>query len=599
MFCYKRGIGKKDTLKNIDFLLSNDNKDILTSLSANFAAFRPYNGLYINNSNVLIENVFEEIKLKDKIYKMYQLESKSKSINCNECITNIDLNKNQIEYDIDGGVNYKKRLYFISDILCLDYEVFNNLNYNINFKAIPLVTYRKLYDMKTSQYIKFNQRKLKNGTMINISITEDINLYIKSNEFEFEKNAKFLNGVTHNSIIDQNVLVEDLYTPGDFTVKVKKGEKKLIHICFGLYDFNIQNIDFTNEYNNMLENIKNSSISIPEEFIEQKDLKILLDKFSIKDKFVNTLPYDKYASIDIIEKNVNTEESLNILIDNLKAIDGMYIVFERYKEASSQLINIRRYIKEIECQNRQDEKIMKKVVLLKLWYIEIVNRLLEKQDFLSNVYLDPIKEIIYEILDDKNIKIALGSLENICLTYNAVNIYEKILNLLNKKDEKINNVGIYILNVMKENYFNSSNNMFKKYIDDLSYDVFPEMIYTLSLSYPCFTETTSIKILDIIFKELYTPYGLRKYKKSDNVNDSLKVYPEYMAYFVKANLMQNGITDVSKKISYNLVKELIQEISKKINCGVNKVYDLKADIDTMPADLLANTEICRLYQMLT
>ncbi len=597
MFCYKRGIGKQESLKNIDFLASNINKNVLTSLSANFGSFKPYNGMYIKNSKILLENVFEEIELKDKIYKMYQLETNSKTITCDDNIMNINLNENKIEYDI-GSIYYNKKLYYKDDILCMDYEIENNLNYNIRFKVIPLLTNRTLYDMKTAQFIKFNQRKIKNGTVVNISITNDVNFYIKSNEFEFDKEVKFLSNVVHNDV-NGTKFQEDLYTPGKFLLKLKKGEKRIIHICFSTNDFDISSIDFDKEYKDSMNLLEKLNQNVPIEFTEQRDLQSLLNKFSFEDKLVNTLPYTNFTSIENIEKNLDIENAIQILLDNLKSIDGMYLVFDKYKEASTKLINIRRYIKEIEYQNRENEQIRKKVILLKLWYGEIVNRLLEKQDFLADVYFNSTKEIVYDVLDEKSKNISFTDLEYIALTYNIVKIYQKMLILLDKNDSNIDGIDIAIKSIIEEKYLNSQKNLLKRKINDIGYDVFPEMIYTLSLSYPCFVGDISIKVLDTIFKELYTPYGLRKYKKGDNKNNFHEVYPEYMAHFVKANLRQNGLTNISKKISYNLVKELIQEINKRINCGVNKVYDLSKNVVTMPADLLTISEVCRLYDMLT
>ena len=78
------------------------------------------------------------------------------------------------------------------------------------------------------------------------------------------------------------------------------------------------------------------------------------------------------------------------------------------------------------------------------------------------------------------------------------------------------------------------------------------------------------------------------------------IYPKYLAHFIKANLRQNGVTSASKKIAYNLVKELIMDISKKVNGGVPYVYNEKGIlISDISYDLLTNAEVIRLYDMLT
>ena len=126
------------------------------------------------------------------------------------------------------------------------------------------------------------------------------------------------------------------------------------------------------------------------------------------------------------------------------------------------------------------------------------------------------------------------------------------------------------------------------------------MMYALSLSYPCvYQNSIPFKLLDTIFKELYTPYGLRIFPKSSSKNKGL-IYPRYMAHFVKANLRQNGVTRASQKIAYNLVRELLQDISKYENGGIKKVYHEKGiKVDNVGYDLLTNAEVIRLYDMLT
>ena len=53
-----------------------------------------------------------------------------------------------------------------------------------------------------------------------------------------------------------------------------------------------------------------------------------------------------------------------------------------------------------------------------------------------------------------------------------------------------------------------------------------------------------------------------------------------------------------EKISYNLVKELLQDVGKHVNGGIKKVYNEKGiAIDSMSYDVLTNAEMVRLYHM--
>ena len=60
MYKYKRGVTDKETLKNSSFFLTN-NMDVMCSLTSNFSASRIYDGVYIKDRRVLVQNLSEEI----------------------------------------------------------------------------------------------------------------------------------------------------------------------------------------------------------------------------------------------------------------------------------------------------------------------------------------------------------------------------------------------------------------------------------------------------------------------------------------------------------------------------------------------------------
>jgi len=105
-------------------------------------------------------------------------------------------------------------------------------------------------------------------------------------------------------------------------------------------------------------------------------------------------------------------------------------------------------------------------------------------------------------------------------------------------------------------------------------------------------------IIDTAFKELYTPYGIRKFSVKSGKYDGY-VYPHLMASFVNVNLRQNGVTRATQKIAYNLVKELLQEINKEVVGSIKYKYDEKTKkAYGMTINSLTNSEIIRLYNML-
>ena len=108
MYRYKRGINDIGKLGKTSLLLSNNNNR-MCSLNADFAAHRLYDGLYIKENEVLVENLIEEIEIKNKLYKMANIETSTINISNDEYIEYVDLNENEIRYNVDL-FNYTKKV---------------------------------------------------------------------------------------------------------------------------------------------------------------------------------------------------------------------------------------------------------------------------------------------------------------------------------------------------------------------------------------------------------------------------------------------------------------------------------------------------------
>jgi hypothetical protein len=300
-----------------------------------------------------------------------------------------------------------------------------------------------------------------------------------------------------------------------------------------------------------------------------------------------------------IKKTVNNLELSEIdklsieLCNVVKSIDGQYLVLNKFKDAIEKLEEIISYTLQID--KFGDIKSIE-YIKLKLWMIEIINKVAQKnkglseniKDFLRNTILN----IRYSMLNKK--AEYLKYIEMISLTYNAFKIYENVLD-----DNIYIEVAKEIKDTILSKFWSSEFKVLKYNEDDTKVYASPEMIYAISLSYPVVDSDITIKLLDTIFKELYTPYGLREISKN-SLNYKGIIYPKFMAHFVKANLRQNGVTYASQKISYNLVKELLLEIGKHSINTVKSIYHEKGiGIDSNSIDLLTTAEMIRLYDMLT
>lgn len=606
MFKYKRGINNWEKLRQVEYVLS-DGYDTCLSMSACLDARKPYNGLYIKNGRVIVENLIEKIEVKDKVYKMVELSTSIQNLSTIEYLNSVDLNENLFEYNL-GGISYSKKITFSNKykLLCISYKIQNNEKDKASFKVIPMVTYRDLFSVRTGKLAKFNQRKSSNNTVIiNLSIMDDENLVMGSDNMIFTSEPRNLNNVKHefvNKNDEKEIYTEDLFLPGEFDIEVKSGETKNAVIYISSEEKDLKKLDLSYILTEFEATNKLIEDTIDENFVELKELAMSINNLNFEECMVSSLPYVKDYNKEILKAVQNKEEVLKIKEDiknlNLivRSIDGQYLTFNKINQANKILLKIRRYIKNIEALYIESDDFVKEFLELKLWYVEAVNRVLQKENNYL-LYFDMVKEIVYEVINKK--ALLYNEIKYVALAYNAFKVYESILKEKSLEDIKIFDEIMFIHKIIKENFWNEDKRLLKRNLAEKDEYANVDMIYTLALSYSCLMNDMPFKLLDTIFKELYTPYGLREFSKNSKYNDSL-VYPKYMAYFVKANLRQNGVTRASQKIAFNMVKELIQDIGKYVNGGVKEIYHEKGhNIDSIGYDLFTNAEVIRLYDMLT
>lgn len=605
MFKYKRGINDINSLKNLQFILTNG-IDTCLNLSAGLDSKKIYNGLYIKNAKILVENVFEKIQIKDSVYRIGQVVVGSEKISSDEYITSVDLENNVFEYDV-SNFKYKKRIAFDtgnSDVLVIEYDLVNDANNEVKFFVLPLITYRDLLSIKNSNALKFNIKDTKNSAYLNLSVTNNSNLFLASDYLQWKADNKYLSNVQHEFIdknLERKVFSEDLDIPGSFAVKLKSKESKKVHFYISTSEFDITKIDYLKIFEKYeKDNIKITE-QIQDEFVELKSLAITMKNSYLDSAIADSVPYSiSYDDfLDLFKTNKMTDELLINLTNLVRSVEGRYLNFGKLNEAKSFLHKIEECIESFDLNACDNNKIQKECLLLMLWTIESINRLIQVDND-ETEFFDFIRDSIYKIIKDEKIKkCVLNNIELISLLYNAIKIYQNILSNKKQEDSTTYDLQEEIQDIVNHKFWIEEKRILKENLDDNEHFAKISMIYTLSLSYPVLTNEIGIKLLDTIFKELYTPYGLREYSKFSKASNGL-IYPKYMAHFVKANLRQNGVTRASQKLAYNLVKELLQDISKYINGGVRKIYSEKGVlVDNLCYDILTNSELIRLYNMLT
>lgn len=603
MFKYKREINNYEQARQIEYSLT-DNSKICFCTTGTLYTKKPYHGMYIKNGRVLLENIVETFDVDGNIYRVVEIDTSSKEMDTKEYLTSIDLEKNYFEYNF-SDLSYSKRFSFVENegILCIEYTIKNMLRSNVKFKVIPLITYRDFYNMKNNSMLKFNQRDTDDGTFISISVLKQENLALKSDKMNWVADNNVLRGVKHelvNTDLKKEIYFEDLAICGHFEADIKGLSETKLYVFCSCKEFNLENINVLDVFNNIETRNKNATFDVDESFIELQDLAKSMINSNMKDRMITSLPYSRFFDskyINLIHSlnDKELEKDIEELIDIVRAVEGKYLYFKRVKEAKVTVLNVYKIIKELSKIELKDE-LKEKYNILRLWYIEAVNRILQKEGRIE-LYMDSIKEILYNLIEPENRATCFKSIEVTALMLNAIKVYLNILTWIGDTDKQFEIQETYFKNLIENEFWIKEKNIMKRRIDEEESYANIEMIYTLSLSFPCVSDDIPNKLLDSIFKELYTPYGLRNISKYSPNYDGL-IYPKYMAHFIKANLRLTGITRASQKIAYNLVKELLQDVGKYVNGGTKKVYSEKGvSIDGMSYDILTNAEMVRLYHM--
>ena len=608
MYVYKRKISNLIQAQDMEYYISN-NLNTSSNLTTFLECKKPYQGLYIRNNKIMVENLYEIIKIGDKTYDITNFSTLGrKNINY-EYLVKADLENNIFDYDIDG-FKYSKYINLVEkeDIMYVEYLFQNDSNTHIKISILPLITYRDLFFMKNTTLLKFNQRAIDDGFLFNLSVIDGQNLAIKSIDTKYNKTQEYIQNVYHeytNKKMIKQTYLEDVYVPGRFEVNLKANETKRVRIYFSDADFdisiyqpndknNIQDNDLIYVYDKQKHNLEIKK-NIKQEYVELKDLVLSIDNFDVPNLLIDRIPYTKIGTDDI-----------HRLLSIVKSIEGQYIILKKYDKAYMTILKIVEYIKNIEKNVKDDKNNLNSsidylaYIRLKFWTIEQINRLIVYDQKYIKQCFEIIKKVILQTFDDiaKQKASYLNNIDIAALWYNTLKIYQDFEKKLNIFDIQIGKIIENTSKKIVKDFWCEDLRLMKQNSNETKTYATIDMIYVLSLSYQCVFNDIPIKLLDSIFKELYTPYGLRKISKLSQNND-LCVYPMYMAHFVKANLRQNGVTLASQKIAYNLVKELMQDVSKYVNGGVKYVYSEKGiNFDYISYDIYTNAEMIRLYDML-
>lgn len=606
MSIYKKKVNSLDNLRNVEWTMSNNlgvymNQTVIGENNA------PNHGLFIkqeeNKDEIYLSKVIEQIKIDSKVYSISDITTNEEKYGGAEYLE--EFNRYPIpcfKYNIENLVNLEKKYIFSLDknVLCIDYTIENLSLSSANIKILPLVTKRSLFTSKRESMLKFNSNAFEEGLKVTLSILDNKFLYIQSKQAKVKDKPYYINGVRCSYDItpnDEKLYLDDLYVPGYFEINIKANTKlsMQIYVSCDSLDINDKELSFEKLYEKQLEKDKMITLGIDESFFELRSLALSAAQLNYIDitnrKFV------------LLKSLPNIQTNSEYLKHIIKSIQGNYILLKKYKEAYRILESIK-YRLEKERVNYTKQEYYETLFI----YIEALNKYINSEGATSeekNHFNEYIKEKLEEILDleekiyDSNFVVTLENKRYLLINiywYNALKIY---LNNISSSNviSKVYNMAESLKDNLIDVFFDETNKVLKYEASDEAY-ASSDMLFAMDLSNPLVHDEIAMKVIDTAFKQLYTPYGIRKFSIKSGKNDGY-VYPHLMATFVNSNLRQNGVTRATQKIAYNLVKELLQEINKETIGSIKYKYDEKTKkAYGMPINALTNSEIIRLYNML-
>lgn len=597
------------TLKNntkVEYVETN-NQGIYINTSVTGANFAPYHGIYINESqdgnNIYLSKMLESVTIGHDVYKIEDIktsESKSSGV---EFLTEFSNTPIPVyTYEIYGVTIVKKyKLLLDSKILLIEYKVTNNSLKQVKFEASPCVTFRDLFSMKRKSDMKFTSKVTPQAVKVALSISKNIDLYIKSPNMKFNKKEHYINGVNYDFELENTkTYIEDLFVPGEFAANVKSGNTNTYSIYVALEDIDLKKyksmdieIDIINR-----DNIRYGDID--KSYHELQELAKAAYSLQYIDKEKKQL-----VLLESIPHVFDTPEYIKNMIIS---IEGNYLLLGRYKEAHKILESMMVKLKDKTCNLNAVDRC--ESLLL---FIESLNRYLQITEANTKEikpFYEYIKGEIYALLDnkyenmyaDKDQLLITDNKKYIkinSLWYNALRIFADLAGKFFEESEFIYTISENVKENIIKVFWNEECGILKYEQNSDLYATF-DMIYSLSLSYQViYDEKISMNIMDNAFKKLYTAYGMRLAEVKSNIYDGY-LYPHLMAHFLKANLRQMGVTYASQKLAYNLIKDVLAEIGKNTVNTVKYRYNektKKAQGDTISA--ITNAELIRAFDMLT
>jgi predicted glycogen debranching enzyme len=585
---------------------------------------RRYHGLLVAslkppvNRHLILSKIDESITVDDELFNLFSYEVSGFAMKGYHHLERFELDPipKYIYRVRDIYVEKKICMVYGENTVAVVYRIINGTSKAV-LRLTPLVNFRDYHYNSSREHMSFRKEFKDNLMSVRPSYYDvDINIYCSDGKAKSLDDGWFYNMEYAMERERGLASTEDHYIPGYYDIEIKPSEERVITV--------IASVE------------KNAILKDGIELVnkEENRLKKLVSKAGYKDELAKRLVL---AADNFIVYRQSTDAKTIIAgypwftdwgRDTMIALPGLTLATGRFEDAKDILYTFSKYVKEGLLPNMFPDAGNEppyNSVDAPLWYFEAVNKYIAytgDYEFIREKLFEGLTQIIraytngtrYNIGMDKDYLISAGD-EHTQLTWMDAKVGDWVFTPRHGKAVEINALWYNALRVMlmlskhfKEDekpYEELSEKVKKSFaeafwnedeqclFDCITKDykdskIRPNQIMAASLSYPVIEGSMARKMVNTVFKELYTAYGLRSLSekseeyvgiyignqfKRDGAYHQGTVWAWPLGHFITAYLRVNNYSDEAKNEAMRFVQPINDHLRDACVGNISEIFD--------------------------
>lgn len=586
---------------------------------------RRYHGLLVASlrppvsRHLLLSKIDENLTLNHEIYNLYSFQASD------SFIAKGYHHLQRVTVDPLPTFFYSVRDVFIEKKICMVYGEntvvvvyrIRNGSDSAKLKLTPLVNFRDYHNNSASWHLKFDQKLYDKGVHLKPTCYDlNLNIYCSEGTYTKQNECYFFNMFYAAEQERGLQAAEDHYIPGYFEVDVKPYEDKTITMIA------------------TIEDKLNSTDGAALVKKEEERLGGLVRTSGLQDELAQRL----VMAADHFIVHRKSTDSKTIIAgypwftdwgrDTMIALPGLTLATNRFQDARDILYTFSRYVKDGLIPNMFPDEGQEPIynsVDGALWYFEAVNKYIEytkDYEFIQKHIYDALKQIVEYFIRGThfNIKMEEDSLlsagekgvqltwmdakigdwivtpregkavEINALWYNALKVMSRLSKEYGEDNKRYEELSKKIKKSFTEEFWNKDKQCLFDVINDGGKDgkVRPNQIIAISVSYPVLDGDKAKLVVDKVWKELYTAYGLRSLSPYSNEYVGIYSGDQYrrdsayhqgtvwtwpLGHFITAYMKVNGYSKENKEKALCFIKPFRDHLNDACIGSVSEIFD--------------------------